>query len=81
MALLERNDTGAVAHLRMNAPEKLNALSDAMLAALQSEFDALSEDRSIRAIILSGEGKAFCAGHDAREFVVVAVVCGCTRKV
>jgi enoyl-CoA hydratase/carnithine racemase len=67
MALLERNDTGAVAHLKMNAPEKLNALSDAMLAALQSEFDALAQDRSIRAIILSGEGKAFCAGHDLKE--------------
>jgi len=67
MPLLERNDTGAVAHLRMNAPEKLNALSDAMLAALQSEFDALATDRSIRAIVLSGEGKAFCAGHDLKE--------------
>jgi enoyl-CoA hydratase/carnithine racemase len=67
MALLERHDTGAVAHLRMNAPEKLNALSDAMLAALQDEFDALAQDRSIRAIILSGEGKAFCAGHDLKE--------------
>jgi len=67
MALLERNDTGAVAHLRMNAPEKLNALSDAMLAALQSEFDRLAEDRAIRAIVLSGEGKAFCAGHDLKE--------------
>ena len=67
MALLERNDTGAVAHLRMNAPEKLNALSDAMLAALQSEFDQLAEDRAIRAIVLSGEGKAFCAGHDLKE--------------
>ena len=67
MALLERNDTGAVAHLRMNAPEKLNALSDAMLAALQTEFDALADDRSIRAIVLSGEGKAFCAGHDLKE--------------
>ncbi len=67
MALLERNDTGAVAHLRMTAPEKLNALSDGMLAALQSEFDQLAEDRSIRAIVLSGEGKAFCAGHDLKE--------------
>ena len=67
MALLERHNTGAVAHLRMNAPEKLNALSDAMLAALQSEFDALAGDRSIRAIVLSGEGKAFCAGHDLKE--------------
>ncbi len=67
MALLERNDTGAVAHLRMNAPEKLNALSDAMLAALQSEFDTLSDDTKIRAIVLSGAGKAFCAGHDLKE--------------
>jgi len=67
MAILERHDTGAVAHLRMNAPERLNALSDAMLAALQSAFDTLREDRSIRAVILSGEGKAFCAGHDLKE--------------
>jgi enoyl-CoA hydratase/carnithine racemase len=67
MALLERHDTGAVAHLRMNAPEKLNALSDAMLAALQAEFDALAQDQRIRAIVLSGEGKAFCAGHDLKE--------------
>ncbi len=67
MALLERNDTGAVAHLQMNAPEKLNALSDAMLAALQSQFDELAKDSSIRAIVLSGAGKAFCAGHDLKE--------------
>ena len=67
MTLLERNDTGAVAHLRMNTPEKLNALSDAMLAALQSQFDALAEDHGIRAIVLSGAGKAFCAGHDLKE--------------
>lgn len=67
MAILERHDTGAVAHLRMNAPERLNALSDEMLAALQSAFDALKEDRSIRAVILSGAGKAFCAGHDLKQ--------------
>ena len=67
MAILERNDTGAVATLKMNAPERLNALSDEMLAALQSEFDALSNDSSIRAVILSGEGKAFCAGHDLKQ--------------
>lgn len=67
MAILERNDTGAVAHLRMNAPERLNALSDAMLAALQQAFDTLREDREIRAVVLSGAGKAFCAGHDLKE--------------
>lgn len=67
MAILERHDTGAVAHLRMNAPERLNALSDVMLAALQSELDRLREDRAIRVVILSGAGKAFCAGHDLKE--------------
>jgi enoyl-CoA hydratase/carnithine racemase len=67
MAILERCDTNAVAHLHMNAPERLNALSDEMLAALQTEFDALASDSSIRAIILSGAGKAFCAGHDLKQ--------------
>jgi enoyl-CoA hydratase/carnithine racemase len=67
MALLERNDTGAVAHLRLNAPEKLNALSDEMIAALQSQFDALKSDRAIRAVVISGAGKAFCAGHDLKQ--------------
>ncbi|HBS51128.1 MAG TPA: enoyl-CoA hydratase [Rhodobacteraceae bacterium] len=67
MAILERHDTGAVAHLHMTAPERLNALSDEMLAALQDQFDLLREDRDIRAVILSGAGKAFCAGHDLKQ--------------
>jgi enoyl-CoA hydratase/carnithine racemase len=67
MAILERNDTGAVAHLTLNMPERLNALSDEMLAALQGEIDALHADSSIRVVILSGMGKAFCAGHDLKQ--------------
>lgn len=67
MAILERHDTGAVAHLRMNAPERLNALSDEMIAALQSEFDTLKQDKSIRVVTLSGAGKVFCAGHDLKQ--------------
>ncbi|WP_289151411.1 enoyl-CoA hydratase [uncultured Salipiger sp.] len=67
MDLLERHDTGAVAHLKLNAPERLNALSDEMLAALQEQIDALREDRTVRAVILSGAGKAFCAGHDLKQ--------------
>ncbi len=65
--MLDRDDTGAVAHLTMNAPERLNALSNDMLAALQSAFDTIADDRTIRAVILSGTGKAFCAGHDLKE--------------
>lgn len=67
MTILERNDTGAVAHLTMNAPDRLNALSDEMIAALQAEFDTLREDPSVRAVIISGAGKAFCAGHDLKQ--------------
>lgn len=67
MAILERHDTGAVAHLTLNAPDRLNALSDEMLAALQTELDVLQNDTSIRCLILSGAGKAFCAGHDLKQ--------------
>lgn len=67
MAILERNDTNGIAHLVLNMPDKLNPLSDAMLAALQAEFDALQTDSTIRAVILSGAGKVFCAGHDLKE--------------
>ncbi|MDU8911556.1 enoyl-CoA hydratase [Aestuariicoccus sp. MJ-SS9] len=67
MPLLNRTDTDHIAHLHMNAPERLNALSDEMLAALQEQIDALKDDRQIRAVILSGAGKAFCAGHDLKQ--------------
>jgi len=67
MAILERCDTGAVAHLTLNAPDRLNSLSDEMLAALQEALDGIANDTAIRAVILSGAGKAFCAGHDLKQ--------------
>ncbi|MGC8202362.1 enoyl-CoA hydratase [Aliiroseovarius sp. PTFE2010] len=67
MTLLDRCDTGAVAHIRMISPGNLNALSDAMIAALQDELDGIAATTDIRAVVLSGEGKAFCAGHDLKE--------------
>lgn len=67
MALLERHDTGRIAHLRMCSDRNLNALSDAMLAELLASFEALADDEEIRVVVLSGEGRAFCAGHDLKE--------------
>ena len=67
MAILERHDTGAVTRLVMNAPERLNALSDEMLAALHTSLDEIANDGSVRAVIISGNGKAFCAGHDLKQ--------------
>ncbi|WP_371168733.1 enoyl-CoA hydratase [Aliiroseovarius sp. 2305UL8-7] len=65
--ILIREDAASVARLTLNNPGALNALSDAMLAALKAEFEALATDTSIRAIVLTGAGKAFCAGHDLKE--------------
>lgn len=67
MAILEVTQRDAVTHLTMNSPERLNALSDEMLAALQETLDTLADDPNCRVITLSGEGKAFCAGHDLRQ--------------
>jgi enoyl-CoA hydratase/carnithine racemase len=67
MPILTREDSGAVAQLTLNAPDKLNALSDDMLAALQAEFDRLRHDGHIRVVTLGAAGKAFCAGHDLKE--------------
>lgn len=65
--LLLRDDQNGVAWLTMNNPAKLNALSDEMLAALQGSFDAIAQDDAVKAVVLRGAGKAFCAGHDLRQ--------------
>jgi enoyl-CoA hydratase/carnithine racemase len=65
--LVLRQDAGAIATLTLNDPARLNALSDAMLAALTGALTALETDPVIRVIVLKGAGKAFCAGHDLRE--------------
>ena len=67
MTILLREDSDQIATLTMNAPERLNALSDAMLAALHAAFDDIAADSNIHAVILRGAGKAFCAGHDLKE--------------
>jgi len=65
--ILLRHDDGPVATLTLNAPDRLNALSDAMLAALDAALATLANDPAIRVVILRGAGRAFCAGHDLRE--------------
>ena len=67
MTFINREDRGGVAYLTMCSPKNLNALSDGMIAALQGQFDDLAQDTSIRVIVLAGDGKAFCAGHDLKE--------------
>lgn len=65
--LVLREDQGAVTHLTLNSPGRLNALSDAMLAALTARFHEMMDSPGQRVIVLKGAGKAFCAGHDLNE--------------
>jgi enoyl-CoA hydratase/carnithine racemase len=71
MTIIDVTQHGAVAHITMNAPERLNALSDEMLAALQTTLDDFANDPQTRVITLSGSGKAFCAGHDLRQMTAM----------
>jgi enoyl-CoA hydratase/carnithine racemase len=64
---VQREDTAGIAVLTLNDPARLNALSDAMIAALSGHLDDLAQDRSIRVVILRGAGRCFCAGHDLKE--------------
>jgi 2-(1,2-epoxy-1,2-dihydrophenyl)acetyl-CoA isomerase len=59
---------GGVARLRLNRPDASNALSGELLRALADAVIRCHADPSVRALVLSGEGKNFCGGGDVREF-------------
>ena len=65
--VLIRENHGAIAILTLNRPNQLNALSEALMSALQAEFDRIATQTTTKAVILRGAGRAFCAGHDLRE--------------
>ncbi len=60
-------DSNHVLHLRLNRPSQFNALSESVLQTLQTQLDAIAQDRDVRCVVLSSAGTAFCAGHDLRE--------------
>ena len=67
-ALLQvARDARGVVTLTLNRPQAFNALSEAMLAALQKAAQDIAADDSVRVVVLAAEGKAFCAGHDLKE--------------
>lgn len=65
--LVQRQDNGAIARLILNSPSNFNALSRAMIDALDAALDGIAVDDAVRVVIVSARGKAFCAGHDLRE--------------
>jgi enoyl-CoA hydratase/carnithine racemase len=63
---------GGVADVRLNRPDKLNAFDVGMFVALAEAGESLKHDTSLRAVVLSGEGRAFCSGLDFSQFQAMA---------
>lgn len=61
-------DREAVRIVRMNRPDKLNALNTDLTQGLLDALAAADEDEAVRAVVLAGEGRGFCAGADLAEF-------------
>jgi enoyl-CoA hydratase/carnithine racemase len=66
------NVHAGVADVRLNRPEKLNALDQAMFDALVETGEGIGADPSVRAVVLSGEGRGFCSGLDFASFQAMA---------
>ena len=65
--LVLRSDENGISNLTINRPKSYNALSIACMEALIEEINKVSDDSSVKVVILSGSGKGFCAGHDLKE--------------
>jgi len=65
--ILFREIVGSIAVLTLNRPAARNSLSEAMIGQLHASFNAIAEDKRIRAAVIAANGPAFCAGHDLKE--------------
>lgn len=63
-SLVIREDKDGVATLTLNRPEKLNSIDIPLMVTLRAHLDQLAEDERVRCVVLTGAGRAFCAGHD-----------------
>jgi enoyl-CoA hydratase/carnithine racemase len=63
-----RSIDGPVMNIRINRPDKKNAITVAMYAAMADAFEAAASDPAIRVVTISGEGELFTAGNDLRDF-------------
>ncbi|WP_405211021.1 enoyl-CoA hydratase-related protein [Dokdonia sp. Asnod2-E02] len=67
MSSIQKSIENGVATLTINRPEVFNSFNREMAFLLQDELDACNKDTQVRAIVLTGSGKAFCAGQDLKE--------------
>jgi enoyl-CoA hydratase/carnithine racemase len=65
--ILSETDERGVVHLTLNRPQAFNSLSEGLMTALQKALDGLQNDPRARVVVIGGQGRAFCSGHDLKE--------------
>ena len=68
--LVIESRAGSILTLALNRPQALNSFTGAMHEALASSLDAAAADRGVRCLVLTGQGRAFCAGQDLADPLV-----------
>ena len=66
-AILRRHNADGVAWLTLNRPKLRNALTMALMQALDAELAAIADDPATKVVVIAGAGPVFCSGHDLRE--------------
>ena len=65
--LVLRADDAGVTTLTLNRPDQFNTLSSPLMRELLAQLQAIADDPSVRVVVITGAGRAFCAGHDLNE--------------
>ena len=67
MAFVETDIQDQIIIIKLNRPERLNALSTVIREGMADAFNKFNDDKSLEVAILTGEGRGFCAGEDMKE--------------
>jgi enoyl-CoA hydratase len=69
---VEIQQQGAIRWLRLNRPERRNAINDELVAALGAAIESADADDTVRAVVIAGNGPSFCAGADLRHLLAIS---------
>ena len=67
--LVRRTDTDGVAVVELNRPDRKNAMTGPLMAALANTMEAIAADENVDAVVLCGAGGAFCSGLDLTDLI------------
>src|SRR3990172_13067424 len=67
--MMRRRSKGGGETNTVNRPAQYNSISAAMIGEIKAALDDVAQDQSVRAVVIAGAGKAFCAGHDLKEMM------------